>query len=202
MKTKELIRLLQEADPTGEAHVRMSGGIPTSVQHLPGYYDGSYSYFDEEGRYVISKEGSKVDIYTTDIDDFIWDLVDFDTTWEEVKAKIVLKIGDPNIDWIKERHDSIYKNAMQQFADAQELDIKYLNESTELAVKRAKEGWQFYQNKKVDTEGMYTYYMWKIYSPDGKTESSSVHDTQGIIKSGLFRKVDCDLADYYKWELI
>ena len=29
MKTKDFIKMLQDEDPSGEAHIRMSGGVPT-----------------------------------------------------------------------------------------------------------------------------------------------------------------------------
>jgi len=35
MKTKELIKILQKADPSGEAHVRMDGGVPTYANTKP-----------------------------------------------------------------------------------------------------------------------------------------------------------------------
>lgn len=62
MTTGQLIKLLQEADPSGEAHMRMEGGIPWFVECKPGYYDGAYSYIDENKNFVYSTEGWKVDV--------------------------------------------------------------------------------------------------------------------------------------------
>ena len=89
MKTKEFIEMLQKADPSGEAHVRMDGGIPYYAEGKPGYYDGPYSYIDEDGNYTYSSAGTKVDIYTKDIFDFVDDIVSRnpDTTWEDVEKK-------------------------------------------------------------------------------------------------------------------
>lgn len=42
MKTKELIRQLQEHDPTGENECVVDGVDIHFVQHYPGYYDGWY----------------------------------------------------------------------------------------------------------------------------------------------------------------
>ena len=54
MKTSEFIKMLQEADPSGEAHVRMYGGVPKFAELKPGYWDGPYSYIDEEGNCYIA----------------------------------------------------------------------------------------------------------------------------------------------------
>jgi len=59
MKTSEFIKMLQEADPSGEAHIRMEGGIPRFAELKEGYWDGPYSYLDEEGNWVYSTEGNK-----------------------------------------------------------------------------------------------------------------------------------------------
>lgn len=42
MKTKTLIKLLQEEDPTGELEVNVGGKDIYFVDKLPGYYDGAY----------------------------------------------------------------------------------------------------------------------------------------------------------------
>lgn len=44
MKTKELIKLLQEEDPTGEGYVRFSSGAIIGAVVKEGYWDGPYSY--------------------------------------------------------------------------------------------------------------------------------------------------------------
>jgi hypothetical protein len=58
MTTKEFIKILQDADPSGEAHIRMEGGIPMYAELKAGYWDGPYAYI-EDGKYVYSAEGSK-----------------------------------------------------------------------------------------------------------------------------------------------
>ena len=50
MTTSQFIKMLQEADPSGEAHIRMDGGIPLFAELKPGYWDGPYEYIDEELR--------------------------------------------------------------------------------------------------------------------------------------------------------
>lgn len=73
MTTKELIKLLKKVDPSGNTHVRIvgDGDCPTDAHKLAGYYDGGYSY-EKNGCFHITKNGCKVDIYTTDYEEFIW----------------------------------------------------------------------------------------------------------------------------------
>lgn len=73
MKTKDFIKMLQDADPSGELHVRIrDGGSPEYAVVLPGFYDGPYEYL-QDGKLVISDKASKVDIYTISYEDWIWD---------------------------------------------------------------------------------------------------------------------------------
>jgi len=75
MKTKELIELLQKADPSGELHVRLrDGGAPFYVESLSGYYDGAYEYLtNNDEKMVITDKGRKVDIYSTSWKDWLWE---------------------------------------------------------------------------------------------------------------------------------
>ena len=71
MTTKELIEMLQKADPTGNAHIRMEGGIPWFAELKEGYWDGPYSYLDEDGNWVYTTKGDKVDLHMIDVYDFV-----------------------------------------------------------------------------------------------------------------------------------
>ena len=96
MKTKDFVKMLLDADPTGEHHVRLNGGFPGGVELKEGYYDGSYNYIDDDGNFVRSNEGAKVDIYTMDIDDFVerhYDEKDPEN-WDKIKKKIIFKLDD------------------------------------------------------------------------------------------------------------
>ena len=80
MKTKELIRLLQQADPSGEIEVNCGGDINT-VEVMPAYYDGALHVLirdEKESPYdnVIGmrevREGSKIILTTIALDDLCW----------------------------------------------------------------------------------------------------------------------------------
>lgn len=99
MKTKELIKMLKEADPSGELHVRMAGGVPKCAYPLPGYYDGNYSYI-QDGKYHVSMTDKKVDVICWGIDDFMEEVFmnnDFSETKKEDAWK---KVSEQfKIDW-------------------------------------------------------------------------------------------------------
>jgi hypothetical protein len=127
MKTKDFVKMLQEADPTGEAHVRMSGGFPHMAILLPGYYDGSYSYLDEEGNYVVSRAGTKVDIYMMGIEEFVehnYDPKD-PNNWEKIKSMIKFDslLGDAA--YQQNRKDAVINAARANWEHEVEMQEKY-----------------------------------------------------------------------------
>ena len=78
MKTKELIRQLQEADPSGELEVGIHNEDILSIEHLPAYYDGSLQVINknEKGHIVsgeIYRTGSKIKICTYPLEDAVLD---------------------------------------------------------------------------------------------------------------------------------
>lgn len=112
MTTKEFIKLLQEADPSGTAHIRMDDGFPVSVVLKEGYYDGPYEYIDEEGNYVYSARGTKVDIYCMSIWNFVEIQVtkDINISLEDVKKKFKFELEMyVNKDHVKDRVKNIYE---------------------------------------------------------------------------------------------
>lgn len=85
MKTKELIRLLQLEDPSGDLEVNVGGDDIYFVERLPGYYDGAYSilqrddskkpFWDITG-ITVTRSGQKVEIHTMPIRDLVSDMPD------------------------------------------------------------------------------------------------------------------------------
>ncbi len=81
MKTKELIRQLQEADPEGDLEVSVGNVDIYFVEKLPTYYDGRQQVLirDETktGYNIVGAKvrssGSKVKIHCVSISDAIWD---------------------------------------------------------------------------------------------------------------------------------
>lgn len=116
MKTKDFIKMLQDADPSGELHVRMQGGIPQFAIRQPGYWDGNYRYIDEEGNWVESEEGDKIDIFCQDIDDYVEREFSKDITLEEMKKKFKFKLlgGDERN---RDKKERIMKKVEESYND-------------------------------------------------------------------------------------
>jgi hypothetical protein len=90
MTTAELIRQLQEADPTGELEVTVGKTAIHFLQVLPGYYDGCYQVLktDPSNEYynVVGAEirgsGKHVCIETHSIREALWDEPDMPVTYD------------------------------------------------------------------------------------------------------------------------
>lgn len=83
MTTKDLIALLQEADPDGTTEVCVDNQAIVGVLHLGAYYDGALQqvFSDAPGRYPtsarVTKKGYKIVIDYLSIEDLIYDNPDF-----------------------------------------------------------------------------------------------------------------------------
>ena len=137
MTTGELIKRLQEEDPTGTARIRLNdNSVIVGAVRKEGYWDGPYNYINEEGQYTHSIRGMKVDLISIDLDEFVWNLVGNreDITWEEVKEKLHFELGGYAIkEQRDEREDRILKIAKKEYEDAinlnKELKEKMLKEN-------------------------------------------------------------------------
>jgi len=209
MKTKEFIKLLKEADPSGEAHIRMDGGIPQYAELKEGYWDGPYTYIDNDGNYTLSINGMKVDIYCIDIDEFIEKYLNIHDTnnWEYIKSKLKFELGGyVNSGQRNERKDNLLKNAKEIYDEQYTFHKKYFDESEKRSIKNIKENWRYYQNKLVDDKtlipNMHHYYTWKIYNANGREEGSNIHNVEGVYKSNKFERLDNNKKKgYYEWKL-
>lgn len=207
MKTKDFIKMLQKEDPTGEGYLRFpDGGIPSHVEVKEGYWDGAYNYVDEEGNWVKSIEGYKVDVCCLDIFGFVENLYDHydpNCTLDFIKSKFKFKLDGYVIEENREqRKQIVYKQVEEAYERLRMQHVKLLENSLKQTIQREKLGWKFYQNKKADSNVSYTYYQWILIEPNGKKQSSSVHDTDAILHSGLFERLDNNqIEGYYEWVL-
>ena len=107
MKSRDLIKLLKEVDPEGECHIRTSGGAVLDVEKKAGYWDGMYKYIDDDGNFVFSTKGDKIDVDSIDLEGWIWNgkgnenKVKFELTYlddgkheKEIKEKIIKYVND------------------------------------------------------------------------------------------------------------
>jgi hypothetical protein len=209
MKTKDFIKMLQEADPSGEMHIRMSDGIPFAAEPKPGYWDGPYSYIDDEKNWVYSTEGGKVDIHCMEIYDFVDNMFGSGSynlpTWEEVSSKFRFELNYSN-GKNEEKIEYILKEAKETYNEKIEWRQKLKSDGIERARTQVKSGWTWFQNKLADDDSIrpniHRYYTWKIYDGEGKEECSNLHNVEAILHSGLFEKHDNGVLEgHYQWIL-
>lgn len=146
MKTKELIRRLQEEDPSGEIEVCVGNVDIHFVERMPAYYDGSLQvlirnkntkyYNIVGGKYV--RSGDKVNIHTLSITDAISNACSVDSKFEvdyselsEDRAKATKKAHDDLREWHRKlniAHEQEYflrwvkQEAAKVTADTDEVD--------------------------------------------------------------------------------
>lgn len=211
MKTKELIKLLQEEDPSGELHVRITGtGIPYGCESKPGYWDGAYDYIDEDDNWVRTTEGSKVDIHCQDIDTFVSEQMHAHslkgiTSFEEIKKKFKTSTTYLNGKDNDEVYNNLIKDAKEAYDSWKEIVLNSYQQSLDEMIENANKGWKWFQNKEVDNPevgkpNLHVYYTWKIFDENNKDNSSNVHMTECVLKSGRWEKLDNNkIPGYYEW---
>jgi len=208
MTTKEFIEILQKEDPSGNAHIRMDGGIPFFAERKPGYWDGPYAKLDEEGNYVYTTEGEKVDIHCIDIDSFVdRNFHYFDSeksTWEYIESKFKFNLGYVNQSDKDSRAQNILKKAKESFDMCKEIQQDLFKRELDECLQHNEEGWTWFQNKEVDNKDLnpnwHYFYTWKIYNKDGKEQGSNPYNTNPILFSGLFERLDNNVnPGYYQW---
>lgn len=134
MKTKELIRRLQEEDPDGEAEVNCGGDDIYVVERLPGYYDGSYQtlihaphrkpYYTPIG-VTIRRRGDKVILKTLSVEDLLWDNPDALIQYDSEESR--------------ERHQRCLEGKREEIRkEIKNIDDK-INEEQKIAFEKDKE---------------------------------------------------------------
>jgi len=185
MKTKDLIKLLQEEDPSGEGYVRIEGGAIVGAEAKEGYWDGSYSYF-ENGVYVTSTRDYKVDIRTMDVDDVIWDL---DGDMEQIRKKVRVEYTYCD----KTKEENFWKHVEEEAKTAKDTTYQIDKEFSEKTLKRYKEGWKI---RHLKTDKGKTYLRNWIWVKGMKTEKLCFGEIEVVCE--LFHPVEKKKYIYYK----
>ena len=199
--------MLQKEDPTGEGHIRMTGGVPKYIEAKAGYWDGAYQYLDENENFVTSIRGYKVDIHCIDIQEYALDLADNDEDqkWEDVESNFKFELDGYADEFQRnERIRSYLETARAAWEEMRGIKKTSYDRSFKEMLENAKKGWSWFQNKLVDTEGgTHHYYTWKIFDENGKSlGGSNVHMTESIKQSGEWIRTDNNvLPGYYQWIL-
>jgi hypothetical protein len=96
VKTKDLIRQLQKADPSGELECSVHGKDVFFVEQEPGWKDGHYEVLIRDvaqpGYNVIgakaSLKGEKITIHTLSIQDALWDNPDLQVECQDANRRV------------------------------------------------------------------------------------------------------------------
>lgn len=132
MTTKEFIDMLEKADPSGEAHVRLpGGGVPIFAELKDGYWDGPYAFLDGNV-YNISTKGYKVDIFVETPIDIVWKL---HGDLEKLKNRFNHSYTYTIQEQIDERVNEFWKNIEKEAAVAREFHEKSLAKYTQKLLK-------------------------------------------------------------------
>jgi len=195
MKSKRLIELLQNLDPSGEINVTTGGYAITHVDRLEGYYDGPGIYL-QDGRFVIDDQDDKIVIHTIDAEDFIWD-EDGDY------SKIDLKIRYGKEDRLK---------SFQKFSeDFKRFHKQSIEEHTFQVLKKIQEGYWICQH--LSDRGKYWGIFYVKSGHDFKRENGRdiykdcnenqqtlcQGDVMALKESGFFEEIES--KDYIHWRL-
>ena len=202
MTTKEFINMLQKADPSGDAHVRLEGGVPIFAEHKPGYYDGPYTYINKEGKYVTSIKDSKVDIVCVEPFDLLLDELEWNSYVENEEAcfEQAYKLFDFEFDGYSEsskqdRIASFYKSIDENINSFISIRKKHDSENLNKVIKQYNEGWRYFQ--KV---GENKWYDWNIIDPKSKREGANLAISKPILMSDKFYPTE-EVDGCIEWKL-
>lgn len=121
MKTKELIRLLQKADPTGEEECCIDNADISAVYPEQAYYDGLLEVLErnEKGRIVSGKfvgSGTKILIRPHSIHNAIENNSDFPVTYERCNDNQIERYKSHVAEWRKQTDRISNDIAREHFA--------------------------------------------------------------------------------------
>jgi len=128
MKTKDLIKELQEIDPSGECHIRINSKPVWFLEGKPGYWDGTYNYLEkgEDGKYnwIQTIENDKIDIKTMDMFTFC----EFHNgDWDEIEKHIRIEYDDYDDERKRTFLDNFKKECDEFNKIEREIEEEYKN---------------------------------------------------------------------------
>ena len=189
MKTKDLIKALQEEDPTGENHVRVGGGgALISVVSKPGYWDGPYQYIDENGIFVETTEDDKIDLLCRSVEDVIWDL---DGDMDKIKEKIRVEYSYCD----KKHENDFWKYIENESKTAKEFKKELYEEIFKGMLEKINKGWKIVQSKSEPIGKFFTL----KYKKGLKKEGLNAGEHKIVFNKNMFEPVE--KGKYIYWIL-
>jgi len=174
MKVKDFIKILKEQDP--DSYIRILGGAILYAEPKDGYWDGPYEYRDGD-KFLISTRGSKVDIHTQDVEDFIWDN---DGDYSKVKLDLAGYSGETLKHQVKEYQERFKKTS----EECKKFQQQSLEHHAFQVVKKLQEGWRVQETKK---DGKWLKSTMDFVKYSFLNKRMCIGDCQAIYKSGLFK---------------
>ncbi len=194
MTTKALIELLQKEDPEGNIHVRINGECPSFVERKAGYWDGSYSYVEnddyQKGKYIDTTKNDKIDIYTLSLEDYLHD--------HKGDISMIQFEFDSSTDLVnREKANHFWKKVKKIIAAYQEEDQRFLKEFTFHILRKMQEGWAIFQDHDKEVGGYNAMY----YQKGKETIRLCQGEYELILDSGFFRPIIIERKNVV-WKLI
>lgn len=120
MKTKDLVKILTDKDPSGELEVCVNNLDILYVERLPGYYDGASQVFQRDSSGVVTgasfnRGKDKVQISTLSILDLIfhYDNIEIDySSLSEKSAESLKKLYEDHLKW---KEDLSLRHELEDF---------------------------------------------------------------------------------------
>jgi hypothetical protein len=179
MKSKEIIRKLQELDPSGEIEVTGWTGAIHCLDIIPGYWDGPCYYFPEsesfpEKMIISDKMDSKILIREISLEDYIYN-VDGDLN------RVVIDTHNPDgLNKLCEKYSREAKKVEKQLDDAAFKDFmqKFIIEKLEVVCPDKSKSDKHHQQ------------YW--YKDDKQLDKLNQGECSIVLKSGFFKKIELD----------
>lgn len=119
MQTKDLIKQLQEADPTGEEYITVHGSDISHVENLPSYYDGCQDIIFKDANErpiggLVRSSGRKIVIKLWSLSDAIFDNPE-------------LKVDYSDCDPESAKRYKAYHDKMREFRHKVDYDLNFKN---------------------------------------------------------------------------
>lgn len=189
--------MLQDADPSGEAYVRLPcGGAPHFAWKKEGYWDGAYSYYDQETKTMhTTTKGNKVDIYTINYDSIIWDE---DGDMDKIRKRVQLDHG--NFSFKKQQNDKdgrIWNYIEKEAEFVRKYDQQFLKEWYENVIYKYYDEEGFIEIRQPIDSKIGQYHHMTAYFIDAPPKKLNQGECGILIRSGHFYPKKMD--EYYVW---
>ncbi len=197
--------MLQEADPSGEGYLRFPDGVPTYAEPKEGYWDGAYTYIEDD-KFIFSTQGYKIDIYCTNSEDFICNQITYENCfdenlWETLSSKIEFNFSYAIAKQRQDRINGILDSVKKEFDSIVQIhkDMKIKNILE--AEFDYNHGWTYFQSIEkipLNDNPKNMVYDWIILDETGKRQDNILKNKFHIVHTDKYEAVDNGVKEGYK----